>query len=169
MSRMPEASFCSSAPAALGPSRASSSVVSSVLYWLAVGVLAVVGWAASAHLHVAHARDVSWSVGVHVPGGVIHARTEPPVVIYQAPVPVYRAPVVVQRPPAYIVSPPAVVWSDHNQWDERRRWEDRQHRHHRSHRHGHNDRYDGYSRYEGPRYPDPYAHRNAHPHQRGDW
>lgn len=162
MSRMPEASFSSAAPAASGLCRASSSsLVSGLLYWVGACVLALIGWAASTGLQAAHARDVSWSIGVHVPGGVVHAHTQPPVVVYREPVPVYRPPVVVHRPPAYIMpSPPPVAWVEHPRWDERRHWERRHHRpHHDSNGYGY--------RYEGPRYPDPYAHRQ--PHHRGDW
>lgn len=158
MSRMPEASFVSSAPTASGSSSPSSDASSSsgnaLLYWVGVCVLALIGWAASTSVQLAHARDVSWSIGVDVPGGVIRARSDPPVVVYREPV--YRAPVVVQRPPAYIVSPPVTV-VEYPRWDERHDW--RHHHHHNHHGYGH--------RYEGPRYPDPYA--NRHPHHRGDW
>lgn len=163
MSRMPEASFVSSAPAASGSSssaaltsRAATSTTSGLLYWVGVCVLALIGWAASTSIQVAHARDVYWSIGVNVPGGVVRAHSEPPVVVYREPVPVYRPPVVVHRPPAYIMpSPPVTVveYPRDPRWDERH--------HHRHPHHGY-----GY-RYEGPRYPDPYAHR--HPHHRGDW
>ncbi|MEN9843202.1 MAG: hypothetical protein RLZZ612_1031 [Pseudomonadota bacterium] len=160
MSRMPEASFVPSAPAASQSPSSASRMSVSLLYWVGVCVLALIGWAASTGLQVAHARDVYWSIGVNVPGGVVHARTEPPVVVYREPVPVYRPPVVVHRPPAYIMPAPPVAVVEYPRdprWDERR--------HHRHHPHSHGYGY----RYEGHRYPDPYAHRYPQSRHRGDW
>jgi hypothetical protein len=174
MSRIPEASFCSSAPAASGSPHPSSSFVRGLLYWVVVCVLAWVGWAASVHVQVAHAREVSWSVGVNVPGSVVYVHapppvihTQPPVRVYREPEPVYRPPVVVHRSPAYIVSTP-VTAMPHPRWDERHPRYQRYQRHHTDGHHGHQGHHGhhGY-RHESPRYPDPYAYRP--PHQRGDW
>ncbi|MCE1250890.1 MAG: hypothetical protein LWW82_09180 [Comamonadaceae bacterium] len=60
--------------------------------------LAALGGATAAH---AHNNDVTWSVGVGVPGVVVGATNGRP---YYAPPPVYYA------PPPVIYSPPPVVY-----------------------------------------------------------
>lgn len=76
----------------------------------------------------AQARDVSWSVGIGVPGVVVGASNgyyAPPPVYVAPPPPVYYAPPprpVYYAPPAYYAPPPVVYYG---------------HRHHRHHRHHH--------------------------------
>ena len=97
----------------------------------AVGVaLAALGGAP-----VAHARgDVTWSVGVGVPGVVVGATNGYPA--YVAPPPVYYAPPprVVYTPPQpvyYTPPPPPVVYGPGYGYY------NRGHRHHHHHGHGH--------------------------------
>lgn len=167
MSRMPEASFVSSAPAASGSSSSSSHASNSsgngLLYWVGVCILALIGWAASTSVQLAHARDVSWSIGVDVPGGVIRARSDPPVVVYREPVPTYRPPVVLHSPPGYVVVPPPPVgWVQYPRAGQPAypRHPNYYHHYYGPYGPGHHGHH-RHDRYEQRRYPNP--------HHRGDW
>lgn len=91
-----------------------------------------VGFALAASAGVAQARDdVSWSVGIGVPGVVVGASNYPSY-SYRAPAPVYYAPPpVYYAPPRPVYYAPPVVYSPPPAYYYR----DRGHRHHRHHRH----------------------------------
>ena len=133
---------------------------------LMVAALAAGGWALSAGMSQAQAREVVWSVGVQSPGVQIGVSNAPPVPVYvqrpqhhshqrtvvvQAPpvvvYPGYRhvRPVVVAPAPVYYQGSyaPVYIGERGSRWDRRERrdrWEHRKDRGHRGHhRHGWHD------------------------------
>jgi len=65
--------------------------------------LAAGAWALSGIGHLAHASDVSWSVGVHVPGVTIGVSNADRVVVNRPASSYYRPAVVVAAAPVYPV------------------------------------------------------------------
>lgn len=103
--------------------------------WKAVVATAGVAMALMLGSGAALARgDVSWSVGIGVPGVVVGASNAgatfyaPPPVVY-APAPVYRAPPPVYYTPPPVVYGPPVYYAPRPYWRGHRHWEHR--RHHR--------------------------------------
>jgi hypothetical protein len=85
--------------------------------WIAVVALAVCAWLGLVWLQPAHANGVSWSIGVQLPGGVVHARTHAPVVVHPQPYPQpYPPQVVYPAYPVYQTYPgrPVVVLPPHS-------------------------------------------------------
>ncbi|MBW7833167.1 MAG: hypothetical protein H3C29_08110 [Simplicispira suum] len=104
--------------------------------------LAVVGFgvALAASAGVAQARDnVSWSIGVGVPGVVVGASNNYyPGYVYRAPAPVYYAPPpVYYAPPRPVYYAPPVVYSPPPYYGGRYYRDRDDRRGHRHHRHGH--------------------------------
>lgn len=169
MSRLPEASFPTVPTAARSSGSAAPPAASvgigKVLSWIGVCVLAVVGWAASTSVQMAHAGNVHWSIGVNLPGVVpdtYHQR--PPVVVYQEPVPTYRPPVVLHSPPGYVVVPPPPVgWVQYPRAGQPAypRHPNYYHHYYGPYGPGHHSHHRRDRRYDERRY--------SGPHQRGDW